>query len=100
MKLESKGWLLDPEIMIKAHYMGLRVIELNVFSRMRGNGVSHVKVMTCWEFIRNLLKFRFSKEWKRNFQSVSRRKIVIMEQNREQVSTGKSGAAINIRSQS
>ena len=40
MGLRSKGWLLDPEIMIKAHYMGLRVMELNVFSRMRGNGVS------------------------------------------------------------
>lgn len=71
MGLKSKGWLLDPEIMIKAHYMGLRVMEFNVFSRMRGNGVSHVKVMTCWEFIRSLLTFRFSREWKRNFQEVA-----------------------------
>jgi glycosyltransferase involved in cell wall biosynthesis len=73
MNLESKGWLLDPEIMIKAHYMGIRVLELNVFSRLRGSGVSHVKLMTCWEFTRNLLKFRFSKHWRRSFSSARRR---------------------------
>jgi glycosyltransferase involved in cell wall biosynthesis len=71
MNLKSKGWLLDPEIMIKAHYLGLRVMELNVFSRMRGNGVSHVKATTCWEFLQNLLIFRFSREWKRNFHEMA-----------------------------
>jgi glycosyltransferase involved in cell wall biosynthesis len=76
MKLESKGWLLDPEIMIKAYFMDVHVMELNVFARMRGNGVSHVKVTTCWEFLRNLLKFRFSKKWRQNFQDVSRHKLV------------------------
>jgi len=67
MRLKSKGWLLDPEIMIKANYMGLRVMEFNVFGRLRGNGLSHVRVGTCWEFFRNLLIFRFSPEmsqWK------------------------------------
>jgi hypothetical protein len=43
MGLKCKDWLLDPEIMIKAHYMGIRILELNAFSRMRGNGVSHVR---------------------------------------------------------
>jgi glycosyltransferase involved in cell wall biosynthesis len=60
MGLSSKGWFLDPEIMIKAHYMGVRVLEFNVFARMRGTGVSHVRMETCWEFLRNLLAFRFS----------------------------------------
>ncbi|REJ78234.1 MAG: glycosyltransferase family 2 protein [Acidobacteria bacterium] len=69
MDLRSKGWLLDPEIMIKAHYMGLRVLELNVFARMRGNGVSHVRAETCWEFLYYLIRFRFSKEWKKRFIS-------------------------------
>ena len=36
MELESTNWLVDPEMLIKAHYMGLRVLELNVFARMRG----------------------------------------------------------------
>jgi glycosyltransferase involved in cell wall biosynthesis len=65
MDLRSKGWLLDPEIMIKAHYMGLRILELNVFARMRGSGLSHVRAATCWEFFRNLLIFRFSKKMER-----------------------------------
>jgi len=68
MDLKSKSWFLDPEIVIKAHYMGVRVLEFNVFGRMRGNGLSHVRVGTCWEFLRNLMIFRFSPEvprWRR-----------------------------------
>ena len=60
MNLKSKEWFLDPEIMVKAHYMGLRVLELNVFARMRGSGLSHVRPNTCWEFVRDLVTFRFS----------------------------------------
>lgn len=68
MQLSSKQWFLDPELMIKAHYMGLRVLELNVFARMRGTGLSHVRASTCWEFFRELLVYRFSgilPRWKR-----------------------------------
>ena len=68
MRLESRGWFLDPELMIKAHYMGLRVLEFNVFARMRGSGVSHVRMGACWEFIRQLLAFRFGSalsEWRK-----------------------------------
>ena len=60
MRLTSKRWFLDPELMIKAHYLGLRVVELNVFARMRGTGLSHVRAVTCWEFFRDLLVYRFS----------------------------------------
>ena len=65
MDLQSRGWFLDPEIMIKAHYMGMRVLELNAFARMRGNGISHVRTSTCWEFLRNLMEFRFSSRMRR-----------------------------------
>jgi glycosyltransferase involved in cell wall biosynthesis len=65
MALQSKDWFLDPEIMIKAHTLGMRVLEFNVFARLRGAGVSHVKPGTCWEFFRNLLKYRFTTKWKR-----------------------------------
>jgi glycosyltransferase involved in cell wall biosynthesis len=58
MRLESTNWFLDPEMLIKAHYMGVRVLELNVFARMRGNGLSHVRASTCWEFFRMLLRYR------------------------------------------
>lgn len=62
MDLQSKDWLLDPEIMIKAHRLRLTVLELNVFARMRGNGLSHVRATTCWTFFRRLLAFRLSRK--------------------------------------
>lgn len=71
MDLKSKNWLLDPEIMIKAHYMGVRVLELNIFARMRGNGISHVRATTCWEFLKYLLMFRFSRSWKQDFKNAA-----------------------------
>ena len=71
MNLKSKDFLIDPEMMIKSHHMGLRVLELNVFGRMRGNGESHVRMGTAWEFFRYLLRFRFSREWKAEFNRVA-----------------------------
>jgi len=71
MSLQSKGWFLDPEIMIKAHYMGIRVLEFNVFSRMRSNGLSHVSPGACWEFFWKLLRLRLSREafrWRRDLK--------------------------------
>jgi hypothetical protein len=65
MALTSRQWLLDPEIMIKAHLLGVRVLEYNVFARMRGNGLSHVRASTCLEFLRGVLRFRFSPELRR-----------------------------------
>lgn len=63
MDLRSKDWLLDPEIMVKAHHMGLRVLEFNVFARMRGAGLSHVRATTCWEFFHRLVLFRLTSRW-------------------------------------
>lgn len=60
MNLHSEGWLLDPEIMVKAHLMGLRVLEFNVFARLRGRGQSHVQRSAIWEFFTSLLRFRFA----------------------------------------
>ncbi len=70
MKLESRDWLLDPEIMIKAGYMGVAVIEMNAFARMREHGESHVQVTTIWMFITTLLRFRFGnklKTWHKSY---------------------------------
>lgn len=67
MQLTSQQWCLDPEIMIKAYYMRVPILEFNAFARMRGGGVSHVRMTTCWEFFETLLRFRFSNElaaWK------------------------------------
>lgn len=60
LDLQSTNWLIDPEVLIKAYYLGVRVVEFNVFARARGRGVSHVHASTMWEFFTYLLKFRFS----------------------------------------
>jgi len=59
MQLESGDWLLDAEIMIKAMYLGVGVIEMNAFSRMRETGSSNVRATTVFEFLRRLAQFRF-----------------------------------------
>jgi hypothetical protein len=64
MQLKSKGWFLDPEIMLKAHALGMRIMEFNVFARLRGAGDSHVKAGTCVDFFGNLVKYRFRNHWK------------------------------------
>lgn len=73
----SRQWLLDPEIMVRAHLLGVRVLEYNVFARMRGSGLSHVRASTCWEFIKGVLKLRFSPELRRWRHEVDRSPITI-----------------------
>ena len=71
MQLKSRDWFLDPEIMIKAHHMGVPILELNAFSRLRSAGLSHVRASTCFEFFWNLIQYRFSGEiepWKRELE--------------------------------
>ena len=73
MGLKSKNWLLDPEIMIKAHYMGVRILEFNIFARMRGNGISHVHAFRFSKAWKQDFKkaFRFSKAWKQDFKKAA-----------------------------
>ena len=73
MALESTDWLLDPEMLIKAYYMNVRILELNVFARMRGSGLSHVRASTCWAFFWQLLQFRFAGGWRRGARAGSGR---------------------------
>lgn len=73
MDCKEKQWFLDPEMMIKAHHLGVRVLEMNVFARMRSNGLSHVRGSTCIEFLKKLLSYRFGgalSEWKRTHRKV------------------------------
>ena len=75
MDLKSKDWLLDPEIVIKAHLLGIPMLEMNVFSRMREHGTSNVQAETVWEFFRRLIDFRFGpdlKQWRAEAERASR----------------------------
>ncbi|MDP6059649.1 MAG: glycosyltransferase family 2 protein [Pirellulaceae bacterium] len=65
MRLQSKGWMLDPEIMVKGHYLGLNVLEFNAFGRMRSMGTSQVRPSSCWEFFWQLLRARITGHWRR-----------------------------------
>jgi glycosyltransferase involved in cell wall biosynthesis len=77
LALTSRQWLLDPEIMIRAHLLGVRVLEYNVFARTRGSGVSHVKPSTCWEFVTGILRLRFSPELRQWSAEVRRDPIAV-----------------------
>lgn len=71
MKLESRDWLLDPEMMIKASYMGVSVVEMNAFSRMREHGTSNVQPTTVWAFLSSLVRFRFGssiRNWRNDYR--------------------------------
>ena len=68
LQLKSTNWFIDPEMLIKAHYMGVRIFEVNVFARMRGNGLSHVRATTLWEFFASLLRYRLSGEFRQWLQ--------------------------------
>jgi glycosyltransferase involved in cell wall biosynthesis len=71
MRLSSKDWFLDAEVMIKARLLGLPVFELNVFSLMRAEGASNVTPHTCLEFLSNLWVHRFGSK-KEIFDGLSR----------------------------
>lgn len=69
MNLQSKRWFLDPEIMVKAHYLGVRILEMSVFARMRSRGLSHIRASACVEFFVGLLKLKFGRalnEWRKS----------------------------------
>ncbi len=70
MKLQSKQWFLDPELMVKAQKLGLQVLEMNVFAQMRSGGTSHVRMGTCWEFFSKLVKLRFGGSIRRWYQEL------------------------------
>jgi glycosyltransferase involved in cell wall biosynthesis len=56
---KSPDSFIDPELMIKARILGLKVIEVPVTFLKRQGGRSTVKVMkTSWEFVCNLLSYR------------------------------------------
>ncbi len=55
---QSRDWFLDPEIMIKAHRLGLRIAEVPVIFYPRTSGKSKVRWKTVLEFVRNMIRYR------------------------------------------
>ena len=68
MELVSEDWFLDPEIIIKASYLGLKIIEIDVAGHARRGGTSHVDLRTCTEFAHNIGRYRLGRalsHWRR-----------------------------------
>jgi glycosyltransferase involved in cell wall biosynthesis len=58
MNPQSKDWFLDPEIMIRAKYLGLKIVEDNVEGQLRQGGKSNVRFRTILEFVKNIVRYR------------------------------------------
>jgi glycosyltransferase involved in cell wall biosynthesis len=68
MQLQSTDWFLDPEVMIKAKQLGLKVVECQVAGKLRQGGKSNVRWVTCLEFMKNIVRYRWGRplrEWKK-----------------------------------
>lgn len=79
MELTSDDWFLDAEAMLKAQFLRLMVIEIDVPGHLRKGGRSSVRLRTIVEFIGNIARYRMGgpwREWRRR-----NRPIAKMEQN-------------------
>jgi dolichol-phosphate mannosyltransferase len=68
LRLASHDWMLDPELMIKARDLGLRVVELDVVARPRRGGRSKVVPRDVAVFLARIAAFRWGGElagWRR-----------------------------------
>ena len=61
--LTSEDWFLDAEMMLKAHYLHLMVLEIDVPGYLRKAGRSNVRMRTVMEFFRNIAVYRFGGPW-------------------------------------
>jgi dolichol-phosphate mannosyltransferase len=71
MDLTSEDWFLEAEIMLKAHYLRMMVIEIDVPGYLRRAGRSNVRFATILEFIRNIARYRFGGPWREWRKQVS-----------------------------
>lgn len=73
MQLSSTDWFLDPEIMIKANYLGLEIVEKDIYGLPRHGGKSNVKLATIIEFIKNIIRYRLGgplKDWQNDVKDL------------------------------
>jgi len=59
LKLSSRDWFLDPEIMLKAMRMKTKIGEVEISWDSRKGGPSHVSLLTALEFIKNMFVYKF-----------------------------------------
>lgn len=59
LDLESKDWFIDAELLIKSATLGFEMGDVDVIFKKRNRGKSNVKANTIFEFIKNLIKYKF-----------------------------------------
>ena len=64
LKLTSRDWFLEAEVMLKARYLKLPVVEVDVAGLPREGGYSHVRVSTVIEFLKNIFSYRLGGPWR------------------------------------
>ena len=66
LKLESKDWFIDVEIMVKSKQLGLKTHEVPIKFEARQKGASHVSALKAiYEFVKNTYLFKTGKSFKR-----------------------------------
>ena len=76
--LTSDDWFVDAEAMLKAQYLRLMVIEIDVPGHLRKGGRSNVRINTVFEFLLNIVRYRFGgpwREWRRRMSNVATREV-------------------------
>lgn len=69
LDVRSRDWFIDPEIMIRAGELDLKVGEVPVVFHARRHGRSNVKWKTALEFCINLASYRIAKTFGRRFRA-------------------------------
>ena len=65
LDLKSNDWFIDAEIMIQAGRLGFKVAEVPAyFNASTRNSGSFITFFTILEFVKNLVRFRFTEYWK------------------------------------
>src|SRR3990167_10002747 len=65
--IQSLDSFLDLELLVKARFLRLRIVEIETKGLPRTGGVSNTSMLTVLEFLNNMIKFLFSsylKSWK------------------------------------
>ena len=67
LKLKSKDWFIDTELLVKSVKLGYNICDVGVVFVKRRCGKSNVRLITVSEFLRNLFNFRWFL-WKTNLK--------------------------------
>jgi len=64
MELSSRDWFIDPETIIKAARLKCNIGGVPIDERLREGGASKIKIRTAFQFMKNMLIYRFGHDKK------------------------------------